>query len=305
MRRIEDDANDRGFYERRGRDYQYNENGNVTYDPNRDVYIKYNLLDLPVTIRWGSPIAKKRLELTYDAGGTLLTRKQIDGNDTELERRDYVGGIEYANLQIESVHHEEGRLWLADGDQHWDYALKDHLGNTRLLYSDLDGDGRPEVPDEIIQENHYYPFGMRMEGPWMRHTSPSGGQGGDSYAYQYNGIEHVDAFELNVNMAFYRTLDPVTGRWWQVDPKAEKFGSLSPYNSMGNSPGVNVDPHGDDVEHRLVRAAPPVAVGRLHHLTRPAVDVVGALQLGGLQVEVVVALLVVQQPAGGVVVGRL
>jgi RHS repeat-associated protein len=64
-------------------------------------------------------------------------------------------------------------------------------------------------------------------------------------AYQYNGIEHVDDFDLNVNMAMYRTLDPVIGRWWGVDPKGEDYASWTPYNSMGNSPMVQIDPNGD------------------------------------------------------------
>src|SRR6056297_1997128 len=35
------------------------------------------------------------------------------------------------------------------------------------------------------------------------------------------------------------------GRWLQVDPEAEKFYPLSPYNSMGNNPVSMVDPDGD------------------------------------------------------------
>jgi RHS repeat-associated protein len=96
---------------------------------------------------------------------------------------------------------------------------------------------------------------MKMTGPWM------GAAAGDALslsncattAYQYNGIEHVDDFDLNVNMAMYRTLDPVIGRWWGVDPAAESFADLSPYNSMGNSPMVYSDPDGDFI-HILVGA---------------------------------------------------
>jgi len=63
--------------------------------------------------------------------------------------------------------------------------------------------------------------------------------------YKYNGIELADDFGLNVNLATFRTLDPATGRWWQVDPKAEAVMSLSPYQSMGNNPISNADPEGD------------------------------------------------------------
>ena len=73
-----------------------------------------------------------------------------------------------------------------------------------------------------------------------------GAAAGAKTAYQYNGVEHVDDFDLNVNMAFYRTLDPTTGRWWSVDPKAEKYTGMSPFNSMGNSPMTFADPNGDE-----------------------------------------------------------
>jgi len=36
--------------------------------------------------------------------------------------------------------------------------------------------------------------------------------------YQYNGIELVEDFGLQVNHAQYRTLNPQTGAWWQIDP---------------------------------------------------------------------------------------
>ena len=63
--------------------------------------------------------------------------------------------------------------------------------------------------------------------------------------YKYNSIELADDFGLNVNLATFRTLDPAIGRWWQVDPKAEAFYSLSPYSSMGNNPISIMDPDGD------------------------------------------------------------
>ncbi len=135
--------------------------------------------------------------------------------------------------------HSEGRVYFGGGStERYDYALTDHLGNTRLLYSDLNNNGIPDVPSEIIQEEHYLPFGMKMTGPWM------GASNTDHTAYQYNGIEHVADFDLDVNMALYRTLDPLTGRWRQVDPKADLMMGWSPYNSMENSPMNFADPNG-------------------------------------------------------------
>lgn len=62
---------------------------------------------------------------------------------------------------------------------------------------------------------------------------------------QYNGIEHTTDLDLNQYDAFYRTLDPQTGRFWQPDPEAESLDSYSPYESMGNNPISNTDPLGN------------------------------------------------------------
>ncbi|MDN3635542.1 hypothetical protein QWY85_12785, partial [Neolewinella lacunae] len=56
----------------------------------------------------------------------------------------------------------------------------------------------------------------------------------------------LDAFDLDVNMALYRTLDPVVGRWWSVDPDVEAFTPYSSYQAMMNSPLVYNDPDGDN-----------------------------------------------------------
>ncbi len=89
-----------------------------------------------------------------------------------------------------------------------------------------------------MQEDHYYPFGMKQEGSWTPTTDVKN-------RYQYNGIEHSEDLGLNVNFAFYRTLDPSLGRWWGVDPAAESFKGLNPYNSMFNNPISYTDPEGD------------------------------------------------------------
>ena len=41
----------------------------------------------------------------------------------------------------------------------FEYSLKDHLGNSRVMFSDLNGNGQV-TETEIIQVEHYYPFGM-------------------------------------------------------------------------------------------------------------------------------------------------
>ena len=133
--------------------------------------------------------------------------------------------------------HSEGYVQCTNGtNPQYHYTINDHLGNTRLVYSDFNGNGKIENATEIVQENHYYPFGMKMKGAWMGEEN--------ALRYKYNGIEEVDDFGLDLSFAAYRTLDPAIGRWLQVDP-VEYLHSMSPYQSMGNNPISYNDPNGD------------------------------------------------------------
>ena len=90
----------------------------------------------------------------------------------------------------------------------------------------------------ILEETHYYPFGMTMAG-----ISSKALNGIAENKYKYNGIEQNTDFDLNMYDAFYRNFDPQTGRWWQIDPKPND--SESPYVAMGNNPILYSDFLGD------------------------------------------------------------
>jgi len=152
---------------------------------------------------------------------------------------DYIAGIEYYNTVTQSIMHSQGRVFYpTPTTPRYEYTISDHLGNARIMYTDLNNDGKVATPTEILWEGQYYPYGLAHKGAWM--DTPD-----KDLNYKYNGIELADDFGLNVNLASFRTLDPATGRWWQVDPKAEAVMSLSPYQSMNNNPISNVDPDGD------------------------------------------------------------
>jgi RHS repeat-associated protein len=90
---------------------------------------------------------------------------------------------------------------------------------------------------ELIQENHYYPFGLEMEGAWQP-------QIGVENLYQYNGKELNEDLGLNWNDYGARWYDASLGRWGSVDPLAEPQWSFSPYQYVLNNPVYFVDPTG-------------------------------------------------------------
>ena len=221
-----------------GADYTYDLNGNLTYDPSKELTITYNYLNLPQRIEDADC---KVLEFTYDAVGMKLRKTVKDGAVT-ITTQDYVGGIEYRGGVMEAIYHTEGRVYFEDGSSRYEYNLTDHLGNTRLMFSDKNGNGIVDMSDdpettEVLQENHYYPFGMQMKGSWMENP-------GRESKYQFNGIERNKDLGLNWDLADFRSYDANIGRWTQIDPLAEFAPDVTSYRFGFNNPILYVDPFG-------------------------------------------------------------
>ncbi len=134
---------------------------------------------------------------------------------------------------------------------HWqsELVIKDHLGNNRLFLCDKNGNGKIDLkgevdtdPDytEIIQESHYYAFGLAMEGPW------NATQWEPSNAYRYNGKELNSDLGLDWYDYGARMYDAGIARWGAVDPLAEDSLQIdkSPYAYAWNNPVNLNDPDG-------------------------------------------------------------
>ncbi|NME72943.1 RHS repeat-associated core domain-containing protein [Flammeovirga aprica JL-4] len=92
--------------------------------------------------------------------------------------------------------------------------------------------------DYIVQENHYYPFGMNMAGIEK--------EGTPDHKFQYNGKEKQE--EIGLIDYGARHYDASLGRWFVVDPLAEKYSSMSPYNYVANNPLRYIDPDGKRID---------------------------------------------------------
>ncbi len=96
------------------------------------------------------------------------------------------------------------------------------------------------IKSPVIQTDDYYPFGLQYNS-YTRENSFKN-------QYLYNGgAERQDELSLEIDLTKFRAYDPAMGRWWQVDPKADKEGQeiWSPYNYAFNNPIRYNDPDGD------------------------------------------------------------
>ena len=213
-----------------GTEYQFDHNGNLTQDVNKGITsIEYNILNLPSRIEINN--GAKFIEYEYSASGDKLKQTVSDGNNTYA--RTYIGNYHYYDNTLSFVSHGFGRV-VRDGVQTWQYEffLKDHLGNSRVSFMK---DPSSNAPLQI-QEDHFYPYGMKMYGlSYMHGASPA------SNRYVFTGKELQDDLGLNWYDFQARHYDPVIGLWTTMDPMREFH---SGYNFVGNNPMNAVDPDG-------------------------------------------------------------
>ncbi|HEX7904919.1 MAG TPA: DUF6443 domain-containing protein [Chitinophagaceae bacterium] len=117
-------------------DYVFDDNGNMTKDRNKDIDdntydgIEYNLLNLPTKIRVKN---KGTIEFIYDASGNKLS-KTVKETGKPDKTTLYLSGIIYENDTLQLITHEEGRIRpVGDSILVYDFFIKDHLGNVRMV----------------------------------------------------------------------------------------------------------------------------------------------------------------------------
>ncbi len=97
----------------------------------------------------------------------------------------------------------------------------------------------------LLEETHYYPFGLTMGGV----SSKAAGKLENKNKFNGNKLESGDFSDgtgLETYDANFRQRDVQTGLWWQLDPLMESHPNISPYAFVNNNPILYADPLGLD-----------------------------------------------------------
>ena len=195
----------------------YDNHGNLTKDLNKGITnISYNSLSLPQVVTFSNG---NTITYLYTADGRKLRTVHVTNGIATTT--DYCGNVIYENGTQKLLLTEEGYINLNSPTTYY-YYLKDHQGNNRVVVSSS---------GTVMETNHYYPFGGVFS---TSNVQP----------YKYNGKELDTKNGLNWYDYGARHYDAALGRWFVVDPLAEKYYSTSPYTYCLNNPVKYVDPTG-------------------------------------------------------------
>lgn len=115
-------------------EYTYTPYGSMSKDDNKGITgITYNFLGKPQVVNFNNG---KKIEYLYDAAGTKLCVKTYQGT-TLLTNTNYSGSFVYegATPVLSFFSSPEGRVVKNGSTFEYQYALADHQGNTRLLFT--------------------------------------------------------------------------------------------------------------------------------------------------------------------------
>jgi RHS repeat-associated protein len=253
-------------------EYKYDGNGNMISDENKGIAsISYNHMNLPIEIIFKTG---GKINYLYNASGNKLKKTVAFGSKSTAT--DYLSGFQYVSGKLDFFQTAEGYVkWVEDSHYNYIFNYTDHLGNVRMSY----GMDPKEGKLIILEENHYYPFGMKHEkynsdqyeyvldirgGTYPVGISPLGATDRKTYQYKYNGKEWQDESGLNMTAMDFRQYDNMLGRFWNIDLLSELAYDTTPYRFAFNNPNYWSDPTGmfevDDKGNLLITDPKEIAM---------------------------------------------
>ena len=169
----------------------------------------------------------------------------VDEEFKKVNSSFHMGAVQVPSINSTSMQKQQltGPANMTVRRNGWLYVYVSNESNQDVYFDDLVINHKR---GPVVEANNYYAFGLEIPGLTSRAlgfgTSPQNRR-------KYNGIEFDADLDLNIDEAFYRDLDPQTGRWWQIDPKVDAgYENQSPYSSMYNNPVKISDLLGDEGE---------------------------------------------------------
>jgi RHS repeat-associated protein len=228
----------------------YDESGNMKSQKDKGILdIKYNYLSLPNSLTFDKtyvprfPVAgadfNVNTQYLYRADGTKLKKIFTYGlgatNRETATVTEYLDGFQYEatsstgkfTLGLKFVPTAEGYYNFENNK--YIYSYTDHLGNVRLSYFNNG------TSAEVLEENNYYPFGLKHDGYNALAGNPS-------YQYKYNGKELQQ--ESGMYAMDWRNYMPELGRFSGMDVLSESYSDFTPYHFAMNNPVIYSDPTG-------------------------------------------------------------
>ncbi len=222
-----------------GDDYVYDVNGNLNLDNNKDILsITYNHLNLPEVIAVKAPSnwinGSRTITYTYDAAGNKLKKLVYESMGPGANRAittTYINGFVYDTKltnqggspeaddhtdMLQFIPQEEGRVRYKPAvgsipaDFTYDYFIKDHLGNTRVvLTEELQQDKYPVASLEdakLATEQNYYDINLAQVVPKSEATGITeyindNGIGNNPTDAAFSAANSTKLYKLNSNTA--------------------------------------------------------------------------------------------------------